>query len=113
MLNERMSKFLFILGIAGWVMSLVLIFKLNTVNEIDDLKEHIQVKTAENAFNIVSQALQDKKTDEEIIKQMEIWFSTGWTAQTGSVTTICDNNRNAFRKIMKDDTIAIVCRLRI
>ncbi|MUK51212.1 hypothetical protein, partial [Aliivibrio fischeri] len=82
MLNERISKFLFILGMAGWVVSLVLIFKLNIANEVEDLKKHIQVKTAENAFNIVSQALQDKKTDEEIIKQMEIWFSTGWTAQT-------------------------------
>jgi hypothetical protein len=38
MLNERMSKILFILGMSGWVICLVLVFKLNSVTDIQELK---------------------------------------------------------------------------
>lgn len=39
MSNERMSKFLFILGLSGWVICLVLIFRLSSVTDIQLLKE--------------------------------------------------------------------------
>lgn len=95
-------------SVMGWIFASFLM-----LTEIRSDREYIKVKVSENAFNIVSQALQDKKSDEEIIKQMEVWFSKEWTAQTGSVTTICDNNRDAFKKIMSDSAITTICRLRI
>ncbi|MUK90874.1 hypothetical protein GNP80_00195 [Aliivibrio fischeri] len=113
MFNEKLPKFLFLFGMAGWIVALLLVLKLSSVNDFERLEAHVKTKAAENAFNIVSQALQDKKTDEDIVKQMEVWFKDGWTAQTGSVTTICDNDRSLFLNIMNEETISTVCRLRI
>ncbi|KAE8177309.1 hypothetical protein [Photobacterium carnosum] len=106
---SKKKIFLFsLISITGWLFAS---FIMHT--EIKTDHEYIKVKISENAFNIVSQALQDQKTDKEIIQQMEIWFDKGWTAQTGSVTTICNNNRAAFKQIMSDNTITTICRLRI
>ncbi len=97
-----------LISISGWIFASYIM-----LCEVRTEREYIKVMVSENAFNIVSQALQDKKTDKDIINQMELWFSKGWTAQTGSVTTICNNNRDAFKKIMSDDSITTICRLRI
>ncbi|PSU88964.1 hypothetical protein [Photobacterium kishitanii] len=96
------------IAVTGWLFAFYIM-----LIEVRTERDYIKEKVSENAFNIVSQALQNKKDEKEIIAQMESWFSKGWTAQTGSVTTICNNNRDAFKEIMSDDTIKIICRLRI
>ncbi|WP_196584608.1 hypothetical protein, partial [Aliivibrio fischeri] len=82
--------------VVGWFFSLVLAYRLKTISDIEDLEAYVQVKTSENAFNMVSPLLKEK-TDEEIIQQIELWFHKGSTAQTGSIVTLCENNRDALR----------------
>lgn len=108
MLSKKLIYLFAVISLSGWLVSSLLIV-LDNRNE----KQYINEKISENAFNIVHQALQDKKNDAEIVAQMQEWFDKGWTAQTGSITTICDNDRAKFNKILSNDSIAIVCRLRI
>ena len=76
-------------------------------------RDFINDKITVNAYNIVSQSLQNKKSDQEIIEQIQFWFANDWTAQTGSVTTICDNDRDKLKQILSDSAIVTICRLRI
>ncbi|WP_058119124.1 hypothetical protein [Photobacterium kishitanii] len=39
MLNENTSKLLFIIGVFGWVISFILVLKLNSVTDIQKLKD--------------------------------------------------------------------------
>ncbi len=108
MLSKKLVYLFAVISLSGWLVSSLFIV-LDNRNE----KQYINEKITENAFNIVHQALQDKKNDAEIVAQMQEWFEKGWTAQTASITTICDNNRRKLNQILSSDSIAIVCRLRI
>lgn len=110
MFKDKYQTFLLLSGVSGWVIALILVFFSYGRMDVDTL---IKTKISENAFNIVSQSLQGKDSDKEIVSQMKEWFDKGWTAQTGSVQTICDNDRNLFKKIMTEETISTICRLHI
>ena len=97
-----------LISISGWLFAAYLMF-----THLNNDRSFINDKITENAYNIVSQSLQDKKTDPEIIVQIQEWFAKGWTAQTGSVTTICDNDRDKLKRILSDSAIVTICRLRI
>jgi hypothetical protein len=108
MLNKKLIFLFSIISLTGWMLSSFLI-----ISNHNEEKMFIKEKITENAFNIVHQSLQDKKNDDEIVAQMQDWFDKGWTAQTGSIITICDNNRDRFKKILSDNAISTVCRLRL
>ncbi len=97
-----------LISISGWLFAAYLIF-IHLNNDRDFINDKITV----NAYNIVSQSLQNKKSDQEIIEQIQFWFANDWTAQTGSVTTICDNDRDKLKQILSDSAIVTICRLRI
>lgn len=104
-----------LISISGWLFAAYLMF-----THLSNDRDFINDKITENAYNIVSQSLQDTKTDPEIVAQVQDWFAQvqdwfakGWTAQTGSVTTICDNDRDKLKQILSDSAIVTICRLRI
>ena len=97
-----------LISISGWLFAAYLMF-----THLSNDRDFINDKITENAYNIVSQSLQDTKTDPEIVAQVQDWFAKGWTAQTGSVTTICDNDRDKLKQILSDSAIVTICRLRI
>lgn len=97
-----------LISVSGWLFAAYLMFM-----HLNSDRHFINDKITENAYNIVSQSLQDQKTDPEIVAQVQGWFAKGWTAQTGSVTTICDNDREKFKQILSDSAIVTICRLRI
>ncbi|PSW63397.1 hypothetical protein C0W54_01950 [Photobacterium kishitanii] len=108
MLDKKKIALYSLISISGWIFAAYLMFM-----HLHNDRTLINDKITENAYNIVSQSLQDKKTDQEIVAQMQLWFADGWTAQTGSVTTICDNDRSKFKQILSDSSITTICRLHI
>ncbi|PTB34037.1 hypothetical protein [Photobacterium phosphoreum] len=108
MLNKKNILWYSFISVTGWLFAAYLMFM-----HLDSDRAFINDKITVNAYNIVSQSLQDKKSDQEIIEQIQFWFKNGWTAQTGSVTTICNNDRQKFKKILSDSAIVTICRLHI
>ncbi|SMY32217.1 hypothetical protein [Photobacterium andalusiense] len=108
MLNKKNILWYSFISVSGWLFAAYLMFM-----HLDSDRDFINDKITVNAYNIVSQSLQDKKSDQEIIEQIQFWFKNGWTAQTGSVTTICNNDRKKFKQILSDSAIVTICRLHI
>lgn len=108
MLSQKKILCFSLISILGWLFASYLM-----VTHLSNDRDFINDKITVNAYNIVSQSLQDKESDHEIIKQIQFWFTNDWTAQTGSVTTICNNDRDKLKQILSDSAIVTICRLRI
>lgn len=107
-MNKKRLSWLLILSVSGWLFSSYLLF-----NYMHQQRHELQEMATENAFNIVSQALQDVKYQQGIVATMELWFDNHWTAQTGSVTTLCELGRPKLRRILTEDGVSTICRMRI
>ncbi|AUI86320.1 hypothetical protein BS333_07905 [Vibrio azureus] len=80
---------------------------------MSEQQQHLESISTENAYNIVIQALRKKRTQQEIVQTMQYWFENEWTAQTGSVTTLCEYGRDKLRRILTEEGVTTVCRLHI
>ncbi|MDK9779855.1 hypothetical protein KIT90_00540 [Vibrio sp. B172a] len=107
-MNRKKLIFLFSLSFSGWFFSGFLLY-----NYMEEQRDHLESMVSENAYNIVAQAIQEDKSQEDIIASMEFWFENNWTAQTGSVTTLCKFGRDKLKRILTDEGVTTVCRLNL
>lgn len=99
---------LLVISFTGWVFA----GYLSIIVSKSDI-ENAKIDAANNAFNMVYRVLElrNKTTDEDIINEVMLWFENGWTAQTGSLKTLCKFNNEKLDAIMSLDEKATVCRL--
>ncbi|MFV8458768.1 hypothetical protein ACNO5M_27205 [Vibrio owensii] len=107
-MNKQKLTYLFLLSFSGWIFSGYLLY-----NYMAEQRQHLESMGTENAYNIVTQALQEDKSQKEIVATMEEWFEKEWTAQTGSVTTLCEFGRDKLKRILTEDGVTTICRLHI
>ena len=107
-MNKRRLIILLLLSFTGWLFSSAMLY-----NYMSEQQQHLESISTENAYNIVIQALRKKRTQQEIVQTMQYWFENEWTAQTGSVTTLCEYGRDKLRKILTEEGVTTVCRLHI
>ncbi|SUP42530.1 Uncharacterised protein [Vibrio owensii] len=75
-----------ILSFSGWITSAYLY--IETTKQTQYMAEAKLI----NAYNILSGALGSASSESELHNIINDWRVKGWSAQTGSLTTICDNN---------------------
>ncbi|MCG9659728.1 hypothetical protein [Vibrio mediterranei] len=79
----------------------------------EQLKEvhHYKYLASETSFNIVEQALKGKTSEEVILETVRMWQRDKWTAQTGSLKTLCLLAPTRLEEVMLSTTVHKVCIL--
>lgn len=89
MLNERMFKFWFVLGMAGWVICFVLVLKMNSLTDIKELKDQ-QIKHSQLIKDILTKEI------DAVHSKCKDSFSVGkqikWKGQFSLVEKYCKNS---------------------
>lgn len=99
------SALLLTLSLSGWITGAVFYYQ-SLENE-----RYLMDERLDTSFNIISQLLQRKNNDEDVLNQITISISKGSTAQTGSLTTLCENDKRRLLSIMTESNIDKVCAL--
>ncbi|MEC6795771.1 hypothetical protein VXS03_01755 [Photobacterium sp. S4TG1] len=102
-MNKLMSVFLVLLALSGWVTGGVFLYgtKIN--------KDYATKMAGENAFNIIEQSLHHTDSEAAILAKIALWKKDNWTAQTGSIITLCQSDRQQFRHWVTVKNISKIC----
>lgn len=102
-MNKLMTVLLILLALSGWISSGVFIY-LSKINHDYAIK-----MTGENAFNIIEQSLKKSHSEDVILTKIKLWKQDGWTAQIGSIITLCQTDRQRFRQWVSADNLLKIC----
>lgn len=102
-MNKLMSVFLVLLALSGWITGGIFMYgvKMN--------QENVTKMAGENAFNIIDQSLHHANSEAAILAKIKQWKQDGWTAQTGSITTLCQNDPQRFSHWVTVKNISKIC----
>ncbi|PSU74846.1 hypothetical protein [Photobacterium phosphoreum] len=104
-MNKLMSVFLVLLALSGWITGGVFIYGAT-------MNHNYATKMAEaNAFNIIEQSLHNTDSEAAVLAKVMLWKQEGWTAQTGSITTLCQSDRQQLRHWVTANNISKICKL--
>lgn len=105
-MNKKITiSLLLILALSGWVTSAIQVYLSN------ENKALLLDKILDNPFNLVYLQLQVKRDIKDPVEMIQFWVKNGWTAETGSLLTICNNNKEKLSSILSNDQINEACRL--
>ncbi|MFV8458767.1 hypothetical protein ACNO5M_27200 [Vibrio owensii] len=96
-----------LLSVSGWITSAFL------YQEISAQHDYMADAKLWNAENILKDAFREAQAKPDIIALLDDWKQRGATAQTGSITTVCDNQPENLAKIspaLNESTIATACQ---
>lgn len=100
------SILLLALSLSGWITGGILYY---LAMENDRL---LLYKRLDTAFNITDQMLNKSNNSEAILNEIKIRISSGATAQTGSLKTLCKSDDGArLETIMSKEDVKKVCTL--
>ena len=95
---------------AGFIVAVVAVVALVYLG--DELREQQITATTDNAYNIVDKAFkQSVSCKDDFLKLVVTWKKDGWTAQTGSLKTLCNNSRDRILDFATADKIDFICVL--
>ncbi len=103
-MNKLMSVFLVLLAFSGWITGSIFLYASKVNNE------YASEMAGENAFNIIEQSLKNDHSEAEVLAEIKRWNQNGWTAQTGSVITLCQSDRQRFRQWVTEKNISQICK---
>ena len=104
-MNKLMSVFLVLLALSGWITGGVFIYG-TTMNH-----NYATKMAGENAFNIIEQSLHNTDSEAAVLAKVMLWKQEGWTAQTGSIATLCQSDRQQLRHWVTAKNISKICKL--
>ncbi len=105
-MNKKITiSLLSILTLSGWITTAVQIYLAS------ENKALLLDKILDNPFNLVSLQLQIERDIKDPVEIIQFWVKNGWTAETGSLLTICNNNKDKLSSILSSDQINEACRL--
>ncbi|CEO41733.1 hypothetical protein C0W35_06045 [Photobacterium kishitanii] len=96
---------LLMLALSGWITTAVQIYL------VSENKALLLDKILDNPFNLVSLQLQVERDIKDPVEIIKFWVKNGWTAETGSLLTICNNNKEKLSSILSNAQINDACRL--
>ncbi|PSU51755.1 hypothetical protein C9J12_02080 [Photobacterium frigidiphilum] len=99
------STLLFILSLSGWISGAVFYY------QAIENDRYLMDERLDTSFNIISQMLQRNNNDEDVLNQVNISISKGWSAHTGSLTTLCENDKHRLLSIINESNVDKVCAL--
>lgn len=102
-MNKIMSVFLVLLALSGWITGGVFLY-ISKINQ-----DYATKMAGENAFNIIEQSLDNSHSEAEILAKIQLWKQDRWTAQTGSIITLCQTDRQRFRQWVAVKDISQIC----
>ncbi|MCD9513838.1 hypothetical protein [Photobacterium carnosum] len=103
-MNKIISVFLVLLAFSGWITGGVLIYGVN-MN-----RDYATKMAGENAFNIIEQSLHNDHSEAVILANIELWKQDGWTAQIGSIITLCQSDPQRFQPWISAKNIPQICK---
>lgn len=90
-LKERIIRYLVILlAFSGWITAGV------TYKAIAEHQDFMTDAKLWNATHILEDAFQHTSNREDALNLVNEWIKKGWTAQTGSLVTICESSPETF-----------------
>lgn len=99
------SALLLTLSLSGWITGAVFYYQ---ALEND---RYLMDERLDTSFNIISQMLQKNNNDEDVLNQINISISKGWSAHTGALTTLCENDKRRLLRIITESNVDKVCAL--
>jgi hypothetical protein len=94
-----------ILVFSGWITSAVQIYLADVNNKL------LLNNSLDNPFNLVRLQLNIERDKYSPLDLIKLWLENGWTAETGSLRTICFNDRSRLSSILTENEISIACSL--
>lgn len=99
------SIFLLLLSFSGWITGSIF-YHLAREND-----RFLMEKRLDTPFNIISQMLQRNNSDDEVLNQINISISKGWSAHTGPLTMLCEGDRYRLLSIITESNADQVCNM--
>ncbi|SMY15097.1 hypothetical protein [Photobacterium aquimaris] len=102
-MNKLMAALLLLLAFSGWITSAIFIYQSKNNDN------YVVKMLGENAFNIIEQSLSKSHSEAEVLTQIQQWKNDGWTAQTGSIATLCQYDRQRFKQWVAAKNLEQIC----
>jgi hypothetical protein len=109
------SGFISLVGLAGqkfttaFLLSIVAI--ILSVWLCTEYLRHEPRIASDNAYNIVEKAVQGVSGPIDMVLIAQKWENDGWTAQTGSLKTLCHYDRHRLEDFAPIESINTICIL--
>ncbi|CEO39765.1 hypothetical protein C0Z01_02055 [Photobacterium kishitanii] len=102
-MNKSISALLVLLALSGWITGGIFSY----YSKVND--DYVTKMAGENAFNIIEQSLKNNHTEADILAQIQKWKKDGWTAQTGSIITLCNLDPQKLVDWVGKNNITKIC----
>ncbi|MBY3787845.1 hypothetical protein HPQ32_05250 [Photobacterium carnosum] len=99
------TTLLLILSLSGWISGTFFYFQAKENDKF------LMEKSLDNSLNIISQMLQRNNNDDGVIEQINLSINKGWTAHTGPLTTLCENDQDRLLTIVTKINAEQICDL--